>query len=43
MQDDALQGRPNRNFDGKTVEAPEAGEIEWAGALVKKAPGAPTA
>ncbi|CAN5325492.1 hypothetical protein BH10PSE15_BH10PSE15_08660 [soil metagenome] len=43
--DDAAKKAPDRDTDqasgGETVIAPDAGEIEWAGGLVKKAPGTP--
>ena len=32
------QAQPAPNFGGVDVEAPDAGEIEWAGSVVKKAP-----
>lgn len=34
-------GDAGETDQGTTVIAPDAGEIEWAGGLVKKAPGTP--
>ncbi|AOH86230.1 hypothetical protein AWL63_21975 [Sphingomonas panacis] len=36
-------GNPEQAEEGTKVIAPDAGEIEWAGGLVKKAPGTPDA
>ncbi len=46
IDDDRASGKPflaSINFLANhiPVQAPDAGEIEWAGALVKKAPGSP--
>jgi len=37
----AAPGGPEQTDEGTKVIAPDAGEIEWAGGLVKKAPGTP--
>jgi len=42
-QPPAAPGGPEQTDEGTKVIAPDAGEIEWAGGLVKKAPGTPDA